>query len=182
VSLVGAERDLLVNAAGTDTVSVPFILPAWVSRVEVDVTMSPAQWSLFTDLGMTLFDSAGRQIDHAPLDYSFGRLVKDLDAGRRDEPVELRLFPGLAEPGTRARWSAVLRIRFYAGNEVALISGGSTGSSVPSEEETILFNMVPSPWPLGADFFPLGLMAVEQDGITWTREVPLPEPSSPMMR
>ncbi len=100
----------------------------------------------------------------------------------RDEAVVLRLFPALAEPATRARWSGVLQIRLYAGSEVALTSGGATGSSVPAEEETILFNMIPSPWPLGVDFYPLGLMAVEQDGVTWTREVPLPEPSSPLMR
>ena len=182
VSLVGAERDIVVNGSGSDTVSVPFMLPAWASHLEVDLTMSPEQWSLFTDLGMTLFDAAGRQIDHAPLDYSFGRLMVDIDAGRRDSAVVLRLFPGLAVPGSTERWSAALQIRLYAANEVALLSTGPAGSSVPAEEETILFDMIPSPWPLGAGFYPLGLMAVEQDGMTWTREVPLPEPSGPLMR
>jgi hypothetical protein len=163
-------------------VSASFNIPPWASHLEVDFSMSPAQWSLFTDMGMTLFDSAGRQVDHAPLDYSFGRLAVDFDAGRQDQAVVLRLFPGLAEPATNARWSGVLRIRLYAGNQVALTSGSAAGSSVPAEEETILFNMIPSPWPLGPDFYPLGLMAVEQDGVTWTREVPLPDPSSPLMR
>ncbi|HEV8124372.1 MAG TPA: S8 family serine peptidase [Gemmatimonadales bacterium] len=182
VSLVGAERDLVVNGSGSDTVSASFNIPPWASHLEVDFSMSPAQWSLFTDMGMTLFDSAGHQVDHAPLDYSFGRLAVDFDAGRQDQAVVLRLFPGLAEPATNARWSGVLRIRLYAGNQVALTSGSAAGSSVPAEEETILFNMIPSPWPLGPDFYPLGLMAVEQDGVTWTREVPLPDPSSPLMR
>jgi hypothetical protein len=182
VSLVGAERDIVVNASGSDTVSVPFTLPGWANHLEVDLSMSPAQWSLFTDLGMTLFDSAGRQIEHAPLDYAFGRLMVDIDAGERDSAVVLRLFPALAEPGSTERWGAVLKIRLYAATEVALLSIGPAGSSVPAEDETILFTMIPSPWPLGEDFYPLGLMAVEQDGMTWTREVPLPEPSSPLMR
>ncbi|MEP7326891.1 MAG: S8 family serine peptidase [Gemmatimonadota bacterium] len=182
MNLIGVERDLVVSGSGTDTVSTPFVLPAWASHLEVDLTMSPAQWSLFTDLGMTLYDSTGRQLEHAPLDYSFGRLALDLDTGRKDEAVVLRLFPALAEPGTRERWSAGLQIRLYAGTGVALPSDGSAGSSVPPEDETIRFTMIPSPWSLGTDFYPLGILALEQDGITWTREVPLPEPSSPLMR
>ena len=182
MSLVGAERDLVVNGSGSDTVSAPFVLPAWASHLEIDLSMSPAQWSRFTDLGLTLYDSAGRQIDHSPLDYAFGRLAVDFDAGRNDATVVLRLFPAFAEAGSNQRWSGLLRIRLYAGNQVALASEGAAGSSVPAEDETIRFNMIPSPWALGTDFYPLGLMAVVQDGITWTREIPLPDPSSPLMR
>lgn len=184
VSLIGAQRDVVVNASGSDTVSVPFELPAWATRIEVDCEMSRAQWSLFTDLGMTLFDSAGRQIEHAPLDYAFGRLIADFEPGGTAQPAVLRLFPAFAEPGSRERWSAVVRIRLYAGDEVPLAQAGdnSGASSEPEDDETMLFTMIPSPWPLGADFYPLGLMSLELEGTRWDREIPLPEPSSPLMR
>jgi hypothetical protein len=58
------------------------------------------------------------------------------------------------------------------------VSDGPSAPSTPAEEETTVFTMIPSPWPLSTGFVPLGIMTVEQDGIVWTREVPLPDPSA----
>jgi subtilisin family serine protease len=178
VSLIGAERDVAVSTLGSDTVSTEFALPAWAAGIEVDFQMDSAQWSGFTDLGLTLFDSLGRQIEHSPLVYARGRLSRELESGRADQRVSLKLFPALAEPGSRERWTGLLKIRLYASSPVALVSDGPSAPSTPAEEETTVFTMIPSPWPLSTGFVPLGIMTVEQDGIVWTREVPLPDPSA----
>ena len=59
--------------------------------------MERAQWGKFTDFGVTLFDSVGRQIEKSPLNYAVGRLQAELPEGHGDMPVELALFPGFAD-------------------------------------------------------------------------------------
>ena len=76
--------------------------------------MDRAQWGRFTDFGVTLFDSIGRQLGKDPLEYAFGRLSVDLPDGQSDRPVTVALFPGFADPADTARWSATMSIRLYA--------------------------------------------------------------------
>ena len=180
LGLVGGERQVSVLGQGSDTVTTSFVIPSWATHLVVDVSMSREQWLRFTDFGMTLFDSAGRQIENAPLDYSFGRLESPFAGDHPAQSVALRLFPALAEPDSRERWQATISIRLYADNEVLLSS--AHGASAPGDEETTLFTLPASPWPLGEDFFPLAVMEVTQKGEVWTREVPLPEHSLPPMR
>ena len=45
-------------------------MPDWAIHATVDVSMDPAQWPRFTDFGLTLFDSAGRQLGKSPLNYA----------------------------------------------------------------------------------------------------------------
>lgn len=181
MGLVGGERQLSISAAGSDTVTTSFVVPSWATSVVVDLAMNRGQWARFTDFGMTLFDSAGRPIEITPLNYSFGRLESNFDPDHPALPVELRLYPAFAESDSREPWQAQVSIRLYADREV-LLSAAHGGASAPSDEETTLFTLPPSPWPLGPDFFPLGLMEVTQKGESWTREVPLPEPVTPLMR
>ena len=174
MKLVGGERDLPVAGRGNDTVTTGIQVPSWATRVVVDVTMARKQWERFTDFGLTLFDSAGRQVDNAPLDYSFGRIEAGFDAGHPSETVSVALFPAPAEAGSREEWQAVLSVRLYAGDQMPL-SAVPGGPSVPAEEQTTLFTLPPLPWPLPADVSLLGLLEVTHQGRVWTREVPLPE-------
>jgi subtilisin family serine protease len=181
MGLVGGERQVRVTAGGNDTVTTEFEIPGWATQLVVDLTMSREQWARFTDFGMTLFDSAGGQVDNAPLNYSFGRIESSFDVGHPAQRFLLSLFPALAEVDSRERWQAMISIRLYADDEV-LLSAAQGGASAPEEEEATMFTLPPSPWPLGDQFFPLGLMEVTRKGEVWTREVPLPEPSVPLMR
>jgi subtilisin family serine protease len=174
MKLIGAERTVPLTAHGSDTVITSIDIPSWASRLAVDLTMARQQWARFTDFGMTLFDSAGRPIDHAPLDYAFGRIETAFDLDHPGQKVSVALFPAPAEPGSRESWSAVLSVRLYAADRLPL-SVAQGGPSVPQWEETTRFALPPMPWRLPGDFFPLGLLEVTHRGRVWTREVPLPE-------
>jgi subtilisin family serine protease len=180
IRLIGAERVMSVTAKGSDRVTAEFEVPGWATRLVADVSMTREQWARFTDFGLALFDSAGVQMDNSPLNYAFGRIEStfDLGPGRR---ISVGLIPALAEAKSREPWHATISLRLYADEEVPL-SAAQGGASAPVDEETTLFTLPSSPWPLGDRFFLLGRMEVIHRGERWTREVPLPHPSAPLMR
>lgn len=177
--LGGAERDESVKAKGSDTQRIPFVVPGWSRGVVVDITMDPAQWGRFTDFGVTLFDSLGRQLGKKPLNYAFGRLQVELPKGHGDVPVSLGLFPGFADPAGDLSWSLRASIRVYGDTSVALRPVGAASLSIPAGKSAAsTFRLPPEmPWPLGERFLPLGLLVARVDGRSWTREIPL-APSS----
>jgi hypothetical protein len=181
MSLVGAERRVTVTSTGSDTVRTDFEVPAWASRLVVDLTMSREQWARFTDLGLTIFDSAGTQLEKAPLNYAFGRVESAFDMGHSAVRLSVALFPALADPGSTEPWQASMSIRLYADDEVSL-SAAQGGASAPAVDETTVFSLPPSPWRLGDQFFLLADMELTYRGEQWTREVPLPEAPTPLMR
>jgi subtilisin family serine protease len=175
LGLIGGERIVTVAGQGSDTITTGFTVPTWATHLVVDLTMAREQWGQFTDFGVVLFDSAGAQVESAPLNYAVGRLEATFDMDHAAAPVSLQLFPALADPDSRATWKASVAIRLYADDELPLTAAPG-GPSAPHEPERVVFTMPPSPWPLAEEFYPLGLMVVKQKGETWTREVPLPEP------
>jgi tripeptidyl-peptidase II len=180
--LGGAERVETIVATSSAARRIPFVAPGWARTVVVDVTMSRAQWSRFTDFGVTLFDSAGRQIEKQPLNYAFGRLQAKLPGSPAGMPVELELFPGFADP-TDQSWTARAFIRLYADSAIALDPTGEPTITIPGgKTATARFTLPESPWPLGDGFFPLAVLAARADEHTWTREGGLPLPNPPIMR
>jgi hypothetical protein len=180
VVLVGAERDAPISAHGSGPQSVPFTIPAWAVHATIDVTMDPAQWPRFTDLGLILFDSVGRQLGNSPLNYALGRLHVDL-AGRGSFPAMVKLFPGFAVPDSNQIWNATVSIRLYAdsakvmrldGGKVVVPPGGTATARVPFQPMNV---------ELGEGFSPLGIVVVPVGDLAWTREAALPvqSPLSP---
>ena len=182
--LGGGERVETVVAKSSAVRRIPFLAPAWARNVVVDVTMSREQWSRFTDFGVTLFDSLGRQLGKQPLNYAFGRLQAHLPDGHPDMPVELGLFPGFADSAGDQSWTLRASIRLYADSAVALKAPGAEPSLTvsPGKTTTVRYAMPESPWPLGDGFFPLGILAVRAQDHTWTRESGLPLPNPPIAR
>jgi subtilisin family serine protease len=173
--LGGAERDEVVKAKGSDTQRIPFVVPGWSRGVVVDITMDPAQWGRFTDFGVSLFDSLGRQLGKKPLNYAFGRLQVELPEGHGDTPVTLGLFPGFADPAGDLSWSLRASIRVYADTSVALRPEGPPSLSISAGKSAGSAFRLPAkmPWPLGEGFVPLGLLVARVEGRSWTRELPL---------
>ena len=172
--LGGATRLDSVSATGSAPQRIPFVVPAWSRGVVVDVTMDRTQWGRFTDFGLTLFDSLGRQLGKQPLNYAFGRLQVELPEGHGDMPVTLGLFPGFADASDNQRWALRTSIRVYADTSVVLARTDSGSTTVaPHATATADFRLPPSPWPLGEKFVPLGLLVARTDGRSWTREVEL---------
>ena len=171
----GAERDEVVKAKGSDTQRIPFVVPRWSRGVVVDITMDPAQWGKFTDFGVSLFDSLGRQLGKKPLNYAFGRLQVELPEGHGDMPVTLGLFPGFADPAGDLSWSLRASIRVYADSTVVLRPLGTPTLSIPAGKAATSAFRIPAemPWTLGDRFSPLGLLVARVQGRSWTRETPL---------
>jgi hypothetical protein len=177
--LVGAERGATVVARGAEPQRIPFTIPDWAVHTVVDITMDRAQWSRFTDFGVTLYDSAGRQLGKSPLNYATGRLHIDLSQ-QHGTAASLMLFPGLADPNSVERWTASVSIRLYVdsakvvrleGNQVTIPANGSAATTLQMQSPAVA---------LGDAFFPLGIVVVPDGERTWTREVGLPVPSAPL--
>jgi tripeptidyl-peptidase-2 len=183
--LGGGERAENVVARGSAVRRIPFVAPAWAKAVVIDLTMDRAQWGRFTDFGVTLFDSVGRQIEKKPLNYAFGRLQAKLPDGHGDMPVELGLFPGFADPKGDEPWAVQASIRLYADSAVALErtrEADSTLTIAPGKTATTSFALSSSPWPLGEGFFPLAVLVARADAHSWTLEGALPLTKPPMTR
>jgi subtilisin family serine protease len=178
----GAERVETITAKNSDVHRIPFVAPPWAKSVVVDLSMGREQWSRFTDFGMTLFDSVGRQIAKQPLNYSFGRLQAKLPQGHGSMRLELGLYPGFADSSDQA-WSGRASIRLYADSAIALTASGESAVTVPAGgTATVKFALPEVPWPLGDGFFPLAAVAARSDEHTWTREGGLPPLTPPIMR
>jgi len=172
--LGGAARVESVSATGSAPQRIPFVVPSWSRGVVVDITMDRVQWGKFTDFGVTLFDSLGRELGKQPLNYAFGRLQVELPQGHSNVPVTLGLFPGFADPAGDQRWSLRASIRVYADTSVVLAGSDTAARTIaPRATTTADFVLSDSPWPLGPKFVPLGLMVARADGRSWTREVEL---------
>jgi hypothetical protein len=180
--LGGAERVETIVAKSSAVRRIPCVAPAWARSVVDEVTMSREQWSRFTDFGVTLFDSAGRQIEKQPLNYAFGRLQAKLPGDHAGMPVELGLFPGFADTVDQS-WTARASIRLYADTAIALQPTSDSVITIPGgKTATARFALPDSPWPLGDGFFPLAVLAARADEHTWTREGGLPLPNPPIAR
>jgi tripeptidyl-peptidase-2 len=183
--LGGAERVETVVTRGSATHKIPFIAPRWARGVVVDITMDREQWGKFTDFGVTLFDSAGVQIEKKPLNYAFGRLQASFPSGHGDMPVELALFPGFADAVSEQPWTLRVSIRLYADSAVTVAAPESASASLtvaPGRTVTRAFPLPPLPWPAGDGFFPLGVLVVRSGEHTWRRQDGLPLPNPPIMR
>jgi len=183
--LAGGERVETVVARGSAVRRIPFVAPAWARTVVVDITMDRGQWGRFTDFGVTLFDSAGRQIEKQPLNYAFGRLQAALPEGHKNMPVELALFPGFADRVSDEPWTLRASIRLYPDSAVSLAPASSAPAPVtiaPGRELSRSFPLPDSPWPLGDGFFPFGVLVARVADRSWTLEGGLPLPNPAIMR
>jgi subtilisin family serine protease len=184
-AVIGAQRVVTVTGRGGELRSVPFRVPAWAREVVVDAVMDPEQWNRFTDLGVSVFDSAGRQLGKSPLNYAFGRQRIELPEGHGDMAASIGLFPGLAEPGSREPWTLRLVIRLEAGEPADLQPAGTGPGALtvaPGKSVSRTFRLDESPLPLGDGFYPLGLLRFRSGGTDWTRVAGLPQPTPPVMR
>ena len=150
----------------------PFEIPAWATGLEVDVRMDREQWGRFTDFGLTVLDSAGRQLAQNPLQYAFGRLSTMLPEEHRDMRARLMLYPGFADAGDEREWSVVTTIRLYADSALAVapVEGSGEVRLQPGARGQVRFRLPPSPWPLAEGFSPLAVILARDGDQVWTRE------------
>lgn len=177
LQVIGAEWRYPVEARGGLARRTPIVLPAWVTRVVVDVVMPRAQWSRFTDFGVTLFDAEGRQLGKEPMNYPRVRLsVRELPPAAPGRTITLGLFPGLADADDTRGWSAEVVVRFY-GEESGLSL--RPAASLPRSADGVqrwryVLPAARRELPEGA--LPLARMILEQGALRWTDEVAITPP------
>jgi hypothetical protein len=118
--LAGAERRMDVAGRGAPPESLWVGVPDWATRAEVFVEMPRPQWELFTDFGVTVFDSSGEQVHSAPMNYSFGRQTFDVPGGLAGRHVLVELFPSFARADSIPSWKASVRVRFFTETPAAV--------------------------------------------------------------
>jgi len=120
---LGAGRDIAVAGRGLPPESVTVRVPAWAERMVVEVQLAPELWDELTDDAVTVFDSAGQQLNNAPLNYAIGRQDFKLPPGLGGRPVTIELYPAFARLDAAHPWQAQVRVRFLAAQPAAI--GGS---------------------------------------------------------
>jgi len=119
----------------------------------VDVQLAPDLWDELTDDAVTVFDSAGQQLNNAPLNYAIGRQDFKLPQGLGGRPVTIELFPAFARVDAAHSWQAQVRVRFLAAQPAA-IGGSQTlvvmagGRSVTAVPQTQAFALPPGFAPM----------------------------------
>ncbi len=171
IGLVGSDQRFQVDASGSAAVRHLLAVPSWARYVVVDVSMPAAQWERLTDFGLTLFDSAGVQLEQAPLNYAAGRLHHAFTTPPGQ--AALLLFPAFAD-STNSAWSANVRVRFYLEEPVRLSTNGPRQIALAPNGETMLTLPWSEPeWRLGAGAAPLGIVTLETSAGGWTTEAAL---------
>jgi hypothetical protein len=183
---IGAARTETLSGTGADTGRFSFDIPPWVKRIEIDASMSEADWPKFTDFGMTLEDAAGSQLGQGPLNYHIGRLETDLPKKFNGTKGELRLYPAWTVGGSKEHWTLTVKIRLYGDptERVALVSTGTATVTIPPRTpESVSFDPGTSFWPIPAGFIPLlQYSATVGDAAPWMAEAPLAPAPTPLMR
>jgi subtilisin family serine protease len=169
--LRGGQREDTVRGRGSGIREVPFDIPAWATGLEVDISMDPRQWERFTDFGVTVLDSLGRQVAQDPMEYAFARLSQILPEGHGAMRARLSLYPGFADAGDTREWSVIATIRLYGDSAIAVEPDGTGELELaPRARGAARFRLPESPWPLPEGFSPLGVLLVREGDEVWTRE------------
>ncbi|HLG06182.1 MAG TPA: hypothetical protein VI383_08535, partial [Gemmatimonadales bacterium] len=155
-------------------VAIPVRIPSWARELIADLQLDPAQWPDFTDFGFAAVDSDGRVMEKEPANYSRTRLTVELPERPDESTIRLVLAPGFADPGSRARWKARVRIRLIAEQpEVLPAREGDAFQIAPGAAAEFHARLGPHGWPIPPGFAPLLLALVESGGNAWTWQLPL---------
>jgi hypothetical protein len=152
-SLAGAERRVDIAGRGAPAESVWVSVPEWASRADVLVEMPRPQWALFTDFGLSVYDSSSQQVTAAPLNYARGRAAFDVPVSLAGHAALIELYPAFARPDSAPPWQASVRIRFFTDSLEA--AGASQSLTVVAGGRSVLPAVSVPAMTLPAGFRPL---------------------------
>ena len=155
--------------------SVLFSIPVWARAMSLDVTVPREQWGRFTDFGVTLLDRAGAIIGSVPLHHAFGRMHVELPASLRGDTLWLVLTPAAASPDAQVAWQVGLQARFSLEIPRPLDQESSEVEELqPGQKALVAWPAADWSTLFGDTLQPLvTVMAVGDDGETWSHELPL---------
>jgi subtilisin family serine protease len=157
--LVGAVRHEELRGTGAEPLDVVIEVPAWATRMVVDVAIPVETWHRLTDFGVTVFDATGARRSDSPMNYAFGRHTLEFDKGDAGSALTIELFPAFAHLDPPESWTAEVRISYVAAEPVALPALGYSAVAelelAPSESLGLQFAPVPLEFELPEGFAPL---------------------------
>ena len=172
----GAEWQAVMSRPTSTPTDTMIVIPTWARQLVIDVAMAEADWSRFTDFGVTLWQRDGRLLAEEPLNYAFGRLRIDLPPEVGGDTLRLALTPAAAAPDRATPWRVEVSARFLTDRPTANDRGGAPFASIAAgATRRAAFAIGAWPVAIPAGLSPLvTLIAVERDNDLWTREVPMP--------
>jgi subtilisin family serine protease len=141
--LLGAARTYELRGKAGEVARARVSAPPWATTLQLDVTFEPALWPHITDVGVSVWDSAGYFAGEEALDFPFGRHRMMLpSAGPRTFDVEV--MPAFALPDDHTAWGARVMVVFLRADSAAradtvpLALGPGASTSVPWSQDTTL--------------------------------------------
>lgn len=171
--VLGAERRLEIDTAGSGDLRIPVEMPAWAREVIADLEFRREQWPRFTDFGFAFEDTDGNILDKEPANYAVTRMVHQVPETEAGKPLELVLAPAFTDPGPGERWRARVTLRFIAAEPMILSPRENDGFRISRGSTQSFHARIDSlPWALPRGSHPLFIFVLEGGGTAWTWQLP----------
>lgn len=115
---IGAGRQFRVRGGSRVAARERLHVPAWARKVRIDVAFPTSRWPSVTDVGVSLWDSAGYFVDESPLNRAFGRHVFPVDS-ITPHVLDLEIMPGFARPDDESGWEAEVAVVYLPEQSLA---------------------------------------------------------------
>lgn len=173
---IGATTERRTREASATLLAIPLGIPAWASRIRIDVSIPDSVWSHLTDLGVVVRDRARRIVAESPMTYPFGRLKIDSLGGVRGDTVQLLLAPASVYRSPGVSWSAAILIHYLDAAPIrAQFSDPSRFFLTPGERRTVRLQANAASRTVDSELRPLlRVVTKDADGTEWTTELTLP--------
>lgn len=142
-AVIGAIRPVELRASGTVTRRIPVRVPPWAGELIVDVRLPERAWTRFTDLALSVWDSAGRLLGKQPLNYAVSRYELPVDS-LREVAIEVELFPAFALADDTTTWDATVGLSFLTAEPL----GAEASEALTADPDRAAALTLPS-WPPG---------------------------------
>jgi hypothetical protein len=135
VRSIGAGRQFRMRGGSRVAARERLHVPDWARQVRIDVTFPASRWPSVTDVGVSLWDSAGYFVDESPLNRAFGRHVFTVDS-TTPHTLELEIMPGFARPDDESGWEAEVAVVYLP--ERSMAPAVRAPLSLPAGETALL--------------------------------------------
>ncbi|MEO8478288.1 MAG: S8 family serine peptidase [Gemmatimonadota bacterium] len=179
---IGAESRFTLGADTARPAQFALPIPSWAATLRLDIDVPAADWSRFTDFGVTLRDRNGRLLAEAPMTYAFGRMHFTPPPHLRGDTVYVVLAPAAVTKGPATPWEAHVKVRYLDAAPVAAgIGGVDRFPLAPGERRTVHGSAVAASRTTDPDLVPLlRIIARDAEGTPWITELtPTPGKDAP---
>lgn len=119
VRALGVGRRFRMHGGPSAAARERLLVPHWARTVRIEVAFPRALWPEVTDVGVSVWDTAGHLVAEGPLNYAVGRQQVVVDP-LTQPALDLEIMPGFARPDADAVWEAEVTVSFMPAPESSL--------------------------------------------------------------